>query len=103
MKAGIDTAFNGIDTWFGAQRAQLANLLPSPNTHTHTHTHTHTFFKLRWKKAQKNDTIDLFFLFCFIFVENIHMMIFAAFAFPDFQRQHCSKLLELFIHLFWFC
>ena len=52
MKAGIDTAFNGIDTWFGAQRAQLANLLPSPNTHTHTHTHTR-FLNSVEKKPRK--------------------------------------------------
>ena len=78
-----------------------------PQTHTCTHTHTCTYttdFSNSIEKSSEKWHGELVsFFLCFIFIENIHMMIFGAFAFLYFQRQHYSKFLELFINLFWFC
>ena len=75
--------------------------------HIQAHTHMHIynrFFPTPLKKLRKMTgwTFSSFFLW-FIFVENIHMMIFAVSAFPDVQRQHYSKFVKLLINLFWFC
>lgn len=84
-----------------------AHCLPQTCTGTHTYTHPYNrFFPTPLKKLIKMTgwTFSFFFFFpWFIFVENIHMMIFAVFAFRDIRRQHYSKFLKHLINLFWFC